>query len=64
MGETGSDSARGGTRIRGLDLRCSQCGGELPLQHPHIVVERLDEDDNLICESCYESRIRRNSPVK
>ena len=27
----------------------------MPLLHPHIVVERYDEQENMICETCYES---------
>ncbi|NLI80626.1 MAG: hypothetical protein GX443_02910 [Deltaproteobacteria bacterium] len=37
----------------GLLLKCHRCGRELPLLHPHIMVERYDEDENMICESCY-----------
>lgn len=38
----------------GLDLKCHCCGDSLPLLHPHIMVERYDPDDNIICEACYE----------
>jgi hypothetical protein len=34
-------------------MKCHKCGEELPLLHPHIVVERYDEEDNMICESCF-----------
>jgi uncharacterized Zn-finger protein len=37
----------------GFELRCHRCGQELPLLHPHIIVERYDDDENLICEWCY-----------
>ncbi|NTU47932.1 MAG: hypothetical protein HGA84_02875, partial [Syntrophobacteraceae bacterium] len=37
----------------GLEIRCHKCGEELPLLHPHIMVERYDEDENMICEWCY-----------
>ncbi len=40
--------------LPGLDLRCHCCGESLPLLHPHIMVERYDPDDNIICEACYE----------
>jgi hypothetical protein len=36
-----------------LEMRCHKCGQELPLLHPHIVVERYDDEDNMICESCF-----------
>ena len=38
----------------GLEIKCHRCGRALPLLHPHIMLERTDEDDNLICEECYE----------
>ncbi len=34
-------------------LKCHRCGDELPLLHPHIVVERYDENGNMICEWCW-----------
>ena len=40
--------------LPGLDLKCHCCGAPLPLLHPHIMVERYDPDDNIICEACYE----------
>jgi len=36
-----------------LKLKCHRCGRELPLMHPHIMVERYDEDENVICDDCY-----------
>jgi hypothetical protein len=38
----------------GLEIKCHRCGCVLPLLHPHIILERTDEDENLICEECYE----------
>ncbi|MDY0391316.1 hypothetical protein [Desulfobulbus oligotrophicus] len=38
----------------GLELKCHRCKASLPLLHPHIMVERYDRDDNIICETCYE----------
>jgi len=38
---------------RALEMKCHTCGQELPLLHPHIVVERYDDEDNMICESCF-----------
>jgi hypothetical protein len=40
--------------ISGWNLKCHKCGDILPLLHPHIVVERYDEQENMICENCYE----------
>jgi hypothetical protein len=40
----------------GLELDCHECGASLPLLHPHIMLERTDDDDNLICEQCYQKR--------
>ncbi len=42
----------------GFHLQCHKCGQELPLLHPHIMVERTDEDENLICEWCWEKFYR------
>lgn len=42
------------TLSAGLVMKCPRCGDTLPLLHPHIVVERYDEDENMICEQCYE----------
>jgi hypothetical protein len=39
----------------GWEMKCHKCGDILPLLHPHIVVERYDEQENMICERCYES---------
>ena len=44
------------TRTSGLEINCHRCGCALPLLHPHIMLERTDEDENLICEQCYEER--------
>jgi len=41
----------------GLEINCHRCGSALPLLHPHIMLERTDEDENLICEQCYENTI-------
>jgi len=38
---------------RAFEMKCHRCGQELPLLHPHIVVERYDDEDNMICESCF-----------
>lgn len=38
----------------GFELKCHCCGCALPLLHPHIMVERYDENENIICECCYE----------
>jgi hypothetical protein len=42
------------TGTSGLEIKCHRCGRSLPLLHPHIMLERTDEDENLICEECYE----------
>ncbi len=44
----------------GLEIRCHKCGGELPLLHPHIMVERYDDDENMICEWCYVKHSSEN----
>ena len=36
-----------------FEMKCHSCGQELPLLHPHIVVERYDDEGNMICESCF-----------
>ena len=41
----------------GWQMKCHQCGEILPLLHPHIVAERYDEEENMICELCYERRL-------
>jgi hypothetical protein len=41
--------------LGGWEMKCRRCGDILPLLHPHIVVERYDEQENLICERCYEN---------
>jgi hypothetical protein len=38
----------------GWNVKCHKCGDVLPLLHPHIVAERYDEQENMICEQCYE----------
>lgn len=40
----------------GFELKCHCCGDSLPLLHPHIMVERYDENENMICECCYEKQ--------
>lgn len=49
--------------IPGLEIKCYRCGKSLPLLHPHIILERTDEDENLICEECYEEQhsLKRNT---
>ncbi len=42
----------------GFHLDCHKCGQALPLLHPHIMVERTDENENLICEWCWEKYYR------
>ena len=42
-------------KITGLEIFCHICGCELPLMHPHIMLERYDEKGNVICEECYQS---------
>ncbi len=41
-------------KITVLELFCHICGCELPLMHPHIMLERNDDKGNLICEECYQ----------
>ena len=45
----------------GLELHCDRCGGELPLLHPHIMVERNDAAGNVICEGCWETERKEPS---
>jgi hypothetical protein len=45
----------------GFDIRCHRCGDSMPLLHPHIVVERYDEQENMICEECYEKALKAGS---
>jgi len=40
--------------INGWQIKCHRCGDVLPLLHPHIVVERYDEHEDMFCEGCYE----------
>lgn len=44
------------TRDLGYNLKCHCCGEYLPLLHPHIMVERYDDEENIICEDCYEKQ--------
>lgn len=39
----------------GLEIRCNRCGQELPLLHPHIILEKSDDSGEAICEECYFS---------
>ncbi len=41
-------------KITGLEIFCHICGCELPLMHPHIMLERNDDEGNIICEDCYQ----------
>jgi hypothetical protein len=47
----GGDSLFGSAN--GFQLKCHRCGDELPLLHPHIMTERYDENENMICEWCW-----------
>jgi protein-arginine kinase activator protein McsA len=40
-------------------LKCAKCQAELPLLHPHIIIERSDEEGNLLCESCWREMERK-----
>ncbi len=40
--------------MSGWEVRCHICGDVLPLLHPHIIAERYDQEENLICEHCFE----------
>lgn len=40
-------------KVEGITLTCAKCQAELPLLHPHIIIERSDEEGNLLCESCW-----------
>ncbi len=42
-------------KITGLEIFCHICGCELPLMHPHIMLERNDDNGNVICEECYQN---------
>jgi hypothetical protein len=50
------------SRDLGYDLKCHCCGDFLPLLHPHIMVERYDDDENIICEDCYEKQQANSGP--
>ena len=49
------DSGAGLQFFGAWGMKCHKCGDLLPLLHPHIVVERYDEQENMICEHCYEN---------
>lgn len=49
------DKGYGIAPTSGLCLSCHNCGKELPLLHPHIMVEKNDKQGNIICEECYNS---------
>ena len=36
-----------------LRIKCNRCSAELPLLHPHIMVENTDAGNELICHDCY-----------
>lgn len=57
MDEHKGGSGSGVPYSSGWQMRCHQCGEILPLLHPHIVAERYDEDENMICEYCFERRL-------
>lgn len=38
-------------------LKCYYCGKKLPFLHPHIMVEKQDEEGNLVCDACYSDRV-------
>ncbi len=37
-----------------ISLQCHKCKKDIPFLHPHIMIERRDDEENLICEECYE----------
>ena len=39
--------------------KCNRCGNQLPLLHPHIIVECADEDGEPVCEACYQKITNR-----
>ena len=49
----GRDSDSGFDLGQACEMKCHRCGQELPLLHPHIVVEWYDDADNVICDSCF-----------
>ncbi len=55
MKDQDNDKTQGISGNWGLEIRCSRCGKELPLLHPHIILEKHDDLGNLICEECYFS---------
>lgn len=46
-------------KLDGLIVTCDECGADLPLLHPHIMVERCDDDKNPICEACWVEREKK-----
>ena len=57
-------SLYGLTGSSGLEIKCHRCGQPVPLLHPHIMLEKTDEDENLICEECYEKQCASNNQSK
>ena len=55
MKDRDNNKTQGISGNRVLEIRCSRCGKELPLLHPHIIMEKTDDLGNLICEECYFS---------
>ena len=51
-------------KITGLEIFCHICGCELPLLHPHIMLERNDTDGNIICEECYQQLHEKDKSCK
>lgn len=50
---TGQPKPAGAPDSMAWRLTCRRCGAELPLLHPHIMVEFTDDDDELICHDCH-----------
>ena len=50
-----NDKIQGISGNSGLETRCNRCGKELPLLHPHIILEKNDDLGNLICDECYDA---------
>lgn len=55
MKDRGNDKIQGISGNSGLEMRCNRCGKELPLLHPHIILEKNDDLGNLICDECYDA---------
>jgi len=55
MKDQDDDKGQNISGISGLEIKCNRCGQELPLLHPHIMLERNDEQGNLICDECYDA---------